>query len=203
MRIYFSIFVLGMALAGSGCELRKAMYDQPKLRPLQKSEFFSDERASRTLIEGTVARNQLHEDDHLYNGLVNGEHATTFPFPITREVLLRGQERFNIYCSPCHDRAGMGNGMIVQRGFKHPVSFHDPRLQSSPPGYFYNAIKNGFGQMPSYADQIHVNDRWAIIAYIRALQLSQNATLDDVPESERSSLDTAQIKPGQAAVAAH
>lgn len=191
MRYLTTIALIGAAFWGSGCEIRKAMYDQPKLKPLQRSEFFSDQRASRPLIEGTVAQGQLREDAHLYDGTEHGKPAESFPFPVTREVLLRGQERYNIFCSPCHDRAGTGNGMVVQRGFKKPVSYHDPRLRASPPGYFYAAIKNGFGQMPSYADQIPVQDRWAIIAYIRALQLSQNATLEDVPAEERAALETA------------
>lgn len=191
MRKYLSILGLGVLLLGSGCEIRKAMYDQPKYRPLQKSEFFADGRASRPMVAGTVARGHLDADELLYNGTENGEQAQRFPFPVTREVLLRGQERYNIYCSPCHDRAGMGTGMVVQRGFKAPTSLHDPRLRDSAPGYFYNVIKNGFGQMPNYADQIPVHDRWAIIAYIRALQLSHNATLEDVPAEERAQLETA------------
>lgn len=195
MRKYLSIALVGIALAGSGCELRQAMYDQPKYKPLQKSEFFSDHRASRPLPEGTVARGLLKDDPHLYDGMENGAMAENFPFPVTREVLARGQERYNIFCMPCHDMSGSGNGMVVQRGYKKPVSFHDPRLRSSPPGYFYNAIKNGFGQMPNYADQIPVNDRWAIIAYIRALQFSRNATLDDVPPEERAKLETAKAGP--------
>ena len=191
MRTYISIALAGVAFIGTGCELRRAMYDQPKVKPLQKSEFFSDQRASRPLVDGTVARGHLRDDAHLYDGMENGAMAERFPFPVTKEVIVRGQERFNIFCSPCHDMSGSGNGMVVQRGYKKPVSFHDPRLRSSAPGYFYGAIKNGFGQMPSYADQIPVHDRWAIIAYIRALQLSQNATLEDVPAEERAVLESA------------
>lgn len=191
MQKYLSILLIGMALAGSGCEIRKAMYDQPKYRPLQKSDFFADGRASRMLIEGTVARGELRDDEFLYTGKEDGAEATRFPFPITKEVLLRGQQRYNIYCTPCHDYAGTGQGMVVQRGFKQPTSFHDPRLRSSNPGYFFTVITGGFGQMPNYADQIPVKDRWAIIAYIKALQLSQHATLDDVPESERAQFETA------------
>ncbi|HMP75974.1 MAG TPA: cytochrome c [Kiritimatiellia bacterium] len=176
---------------GTGCEIRQAMYDQPKVKPLQRSEFFADQRASRPIPEGTVAVGQLREDAHLYDGVENGNPAESFPFPVTREVLARGQERYNIFCSPCHDMSGAGTGMVVQRGFKQPVSFHEQRLRDATPGYFYGAIKNGFGQMPNYADQIPVKDRWAIIAYIRALQLSQNATLDDVPAEERARLETA------------
>ncbi len=192
MRRALYIGWLALALGGTGCELRQAMYNQPKYEPLQTSEFFSDGRGSRPLVEGTVARGQLREDAHLHDGLVGGQPAETFPYPVTREALLRGQERFNIFCSPCHDRSGAGNGMVVQRGFKKPVSFHDPRLRASPPGYFYGAIKNGFGQMPSYADQIPARDRWAIAAYVRALQLSQNAALGNAPEEKRAALQAAQ-----------
>lgn len=174
--------------AGTGCEIRQAMYDQPKPKPLQYSEFFGDDRVSRPSVPGTVAQGHLNADTHYYEGVVDGKPAETFPIPVTLDVLKRGHERFDIYCSPCHDRAATGNGMVVQRGFKKPVSFHDPRLRSSPVGYFFNNITKGFGQMPSYAHQIPVADRWAIVAYVRALQLSQNATLDDVPEAERARL---------------
>jgi hypothetical protein len=174
---------------GSGCEIRQEMYDQPKYEPLAETAFFADRRASRPLVEGTIPQGYLQEDEHLHDGLVNGEPATTYPIPVTRETLLRGQERFNIYCSPCHDRVGTGNGIIVQRGFKQPVSYHIDRLREAPPGYFYGVIKNGFGMMASYSYQVpHPEDRWAIVAYIKALQLSQHATLDDVPEEERTSL---------------
>lgn len=191
MHKYLSILLIGFALAGSGCEIRKAMYDQPKYEPLQKSDFFADGRSSRPLIDGTVARGELRDDELLYTGKENGEEAKRFPFPITKEVLLRGQERYNIYCTPCHDYAGTGRGMVVQRGFKQPTSFHDQRLRDSAPGYYFTVITGGFGQMPSYADQVPVKDRWAIAAYIRALQLSQHATVDDVPESERAQFETA------------
>ena len=170
-----------LALASAGCELRKAMYDQPKLKALQASDFFSDGRASRPLPEGTVARGLLKDDSHLYDGLVDGKQATNFPFRITQDDLLRGQERFRIFCTPCHDRAGTGHGMIVQRGFKQPPSYHIDRLRTSPPGYFYNVIKNGFGQMPGYAPQIPVEDRWRIVAYVKALQMSQDAPVDQLP----------------------
>jgi mono/diheme cytochrome c family protein len=194
MRTLFSIALIGAAFAGTGCELRQAMYDQPKYKPLQRSEFFSDGRASRPLPEGTVARGLLKDDEHLHDGIVNGAMAETFPYPITAEILARGQERYNIFCMPCHDMSGSGNGMVVQRGYKRPTSFHEARLRQSPPGYFYNAIKNGFGQMPQYADQIPVHDRWAIVAYIRALQLSRNAAIDDVPPEERAALETARAE---------
>jgi len=167
---------------------RQDMHDQPRFEPLEGSTFFQDGRASRPLVEGTVARGQLHLDEHLYTGKVAGEFAKTFPFQISKEVLERGQQRYNIYCSPCHDKVGAGRGMIVQRGFRPPQSYHIDRLRDAPPGYFFDVITNGFGAMYSYADRISPKDRWAIIAYIRVLQLSQNATIDDVPEEQRRQL---------------
>jgi mono/diheme cytochrome c family protein len=119
---------------------------------------------------------------------IGSGYANVFPVAVTGQVLDRGQERFNIYCSPCHGRLGMGNGMIVQRGYRRPPSFHTDRLREAPPGYFFDVISNGFGAMPDYAAQISPQDRWAIIGYIRALQLSQNGSLDDVPAGERSKL---------------
>ena len=175
---------------GSGCELRQAMFNQPKYEAYAESDFFGDRRSARPLVKGTIAQGELKEDEHLYEGLVDGEQATTFPIAITREVLVRGQERFNIYCSPCHDRAGTGNGMIVQRGFRQPQTYHSDRLRDAAPGYFYGVIKNGFGVMSSYSYQVpRAEDRWAIVAYIRALQLAQHATLEDVPEDQRASLE--------------
>ena len=178
-----------LALLACGCEIRKAMYDQPRYEPLASSDFFQDQRASRLLIPGTIPRGFLREDQHLYDGLVNGEQATTFPSPVTREVLERGRQRFNIYCAPCHDRAGTGNGIIVQRGYKQPSSYHIDRLRDAPPGYFYSVIKNGFGLMSSYSYQVKAEDRWAIVAYIKALQRSQHAQLDDVPPEHREDLN--------------
>jgi mono/diheme cytochrome c family protein len=178
--------VAGCLLLMAGC--RQDMHDQPKFRPYRANPFFADGRSARPLVEGVVARGDLQEDEHLYKGRENGAPATTFPFPITKEVLLRGQERFNIYCSPCHGQLGNGEGMIVQRGLKHPPSFHEARLREAAPGYFFTVISNGFGVMFDYADRVAAKDRWAIIAYIRALQLSQHATLDDVPTEERQKL---------------
>jgi len=191
-RGYGRIALLAAAccLLASGCKIRREMYDQAKVKPLAQSNFFGDERASRPLLPGTVARGHLNQDAHLYLGLVDGQPATAFPFPVTREMLLRGQERFNIYCAPCHDRAGTGNGMIVQRGYKQPTSYHIDRLRQASPGYFYNVILNGFGQMPSYSYQLSKpEDRWAVVAYVKALQFSQNAVLDDVPEDMRAQLE--------------
>lgn len=176
---------LGLAFA-VGCQQKMA--DQPRYEPLARSTFFGDERASRPLVEGTVARGQLHSDEHLYKGKVGGKLVDTFPFPVTRAVLTRGQERFNIYCSPCHGRVGYGQGMIVRRGYRAPPSYHIDRLRQAPVGHFFQVMTSGFGVMPSYAQQVRAEDRWAIIAYIRALQLSQHATLADVPEKQRQQL---------------
>jgi len=175
-----------MLCATVGC--RQDMHDQPKYEPLEASTFFTDGRASRPLVPGTVARGQLREDTHLYAGQVAGKPAETFPFPIDLKTIERGQQRYNIYCSPCHDRVGNGDGMVVRRGLRRPPSYHIDRLRQAPPGYFYDVITNGFGAMQDYAAQISVRDRWAIVAYVRALQLSQNATLADVPETERPRL---------------
>jgi mono/diheme cytochrome c family protein len=165
------------------------MHNQPRYKPLSQSDFFGDDRSARPLVEDTVPRGELRDNEHLYTGKINGETATTFPFEITKEVLDRGEQRFNIYCTPCHDHTGSGMGMVVRRGFKRPPSFHIDRLRQAPPGYFFDVITNGFGAMQGYAEQVPVKDRWAIIAYIRALQLSQHATMQDVPEAERKKLE--------------
>jgi len=180
-------FVIASCLIGiTAC--RQDMHDQPRYEPLEKNAFFEDGRASRPFVEGTVARGQLRLDDHFYTGKVNDELVTTLPFTATKEILERGQQRYNIFCSPCHDQVGTGAGMIVQRGFRQPPSLHIDRLRQAPIGHFFDVMTNGFGTMYSYADRIAPKDRWAIVAYIRALQLSQNATLDDVPTAERSKL---------------
>jgi cytochrome c553 len=139
-------------------------------------------------VAGTVARGQLRDDELLYTGRVDGRYSEVFPFPIDRAVLERGRQRFNIYCSVCHDQLGNGQGMIVQRGFRPPPSLHEERLRKAPPGLLFDVITNGFGVMWSYADRIETRDRWAIAAYIQALQLSQNARIEDLPEAERSRL---------------
>lgn len=176
-------------LAGLTAGCRQDMHDQPKLEPLEASEFFPDGRASRAQVAGTVARGELRLDPHLYTGKIDGQLATTFPFEVTEEVLLRGRERFDIFCSVCHDRAGYGEGMAVKRGMKRPPSLHIERLRESPPGYFFDVITNGFGAMYDLSDRIDYADRWAIVAYVRALQLSQNATLDDVASNARADLE--------------
>jgi mono/diheme cytochrome c family protein len=165
------------------------MHDNPRYEPLEQSTFFADGRSQRPLLANTVARGQLREDEHLYAGKVNGQLATEFPIPVNANLMLRGQERFNVFCSPCHGRTGKGDGMVVRRGYRAPMSFHDPRLRQAPPGYVFDVITNGFGAMPDYATQIPVEDRWAIAAYFKALQLSQNATVNDVPADKRGDLD--------------
>ena len=165
------------------------MQDQPKFIPLRPSGFFADGRSERPLIEGTVARGHLNDDAAFYTGKgPDGKPVDTFPFAVTAEVVERGQDRFNIYCAPCHDRTGSGNGMIVKRGYRKPPSYHIDRLRQVPNGYLYDVIASGFGAMPDYAAQIQPRDRWAIVAYIRALQLSQNAPADDVPADARAQL---------------
>lgn len=177
-----------LVLLAAGC--RQDMHDQPKYQPLEASSFFADGRASRPRIPGTVARGRRDDDALLVSGKADGKLAEVFPAPVTKDVLERGHQRFDVYCSPCHDRAGGGQGMIVMRGYKQPTSFHEERLRTMPPGYFFDVVTNGFGIMPSYAAQIPVDDRWAIVAYIRALQLSQHATLAEVPDAERTALLT-------------
>jgi len=173
----------------TGC--RQDMHDQPKYTPLRGSTFFGDDRSARPVVAGAVARGQLHDDTLLYTGKVNGADATVFPFAIDEVRLRRGQERFNIYCSPCHARTGEGDGMIVRRGYRRPPSYHDQRLRDAPVGHFFDVITNGFGAMPDHAAQIPVEDRWAIVAYVRALQLSEHAALADVPPADRTKLDQA------------
>jgi len=157
------------------------MHIQPKLKTLRESDFWGDDRGSRPLVEGTVARGTLREDTYFYTGKINGQDGDVMPFPVTKEVLARGQQRFNIYCTPCHSYVGDGNGMIVQRGYQRPPSYTDPRLMAEPIGHFYDVISHGYGKMPDYAAQVAPQDRWNIAAYIRALQLSQHAPVSLVP----------------------
>jgi mono/diheme cytochrome c family protein len=164
------------------------MQDQPKYIPLRQSGFFGDDRSARPFVPGTVARGQLREDTLLYTGKVNGAEATMFPFAVDEKVMARGRERFDIYCSPCHGRTGIGDGMVVRRGYRRPPSYLEDRLRNAPVGHFFDVMTNGFGAMPDYAAQIKAEDRWAIAAYIRALQLSGHAALADVPPAEREKL---------------
>ena len=179
--------IVMMTFAIAGC--RQDMHDAPRYEPLEASTFFADGRGSRMLVANTVARGMLREDDHLYQGKIDGELTDLFPMPVTVELMARGQERFDVFCSPCHGRTGQGNGMVVQRGFRAPPSYHEARLREAPAGYFFDVMTHGFGAMSDYAAQIPVNDRWAIAAYIRALQRSQEATIDDVPVALRATLD--------------
>jgi mono/diheme cytochrome c family protein len=181
---FVSLFL--SAFVSWGC--RQDMHDQPKYTPLRGSTFFNDGRSARPVIAGTVARGQLREDALLHTGKVNGEDATVFPFAIDAPLMARGQERYDIFCAPCHGRTGIGDGMVVRRGYRRPPSFQDERIRSAPVGHFYDVMTNGFGAMPDYATQITARDRWAIVAYIRALQLAGHATVADVPEAERESL---------------
>ncbi len=168
-----------IAVAGlAGC--RRDMQDQPRYRPLRPSGFFGDRRSERPLVDGTVARGQLRDDAAFYTGKDNSRLVTDFPFPITAAVLARGRERYDIYCAPCHDRLGNGLGMVVRRGYRRPPPYHIDRLRTAPNGYFFDVMTNGFGAMPDYAQQVAPGDRWAIVAYIRALQRSQNANIKDV-----------------------
>ena len=164
------------------------MGSQPKYLPLAPGNLFPNGQSAQPPVADTVARGHLQDDTARHTGKDGNADVTTFPYTVTKDVLLRGEERFNIFCAPCHGRTGMGNGLIVQRGFRAPPTFHQDRLRSAPVGHFFDVITNGYGVMPSYAEQIPVNDRWAIIAYIRALQLSQHATINDVPPDERLKL---------------
>jgi mono/diheme cytochrome c family protein len=171
----------------AGC--RQDMHDAPRYEPLEATAFFPNGQASRVPVANTVARGQLREDEHLSTGKVGGQLAADFPMPVTAEMMARGRERFTVFCTPCHGATGEGNGMIVQRGFRQPPSYHEERLRTVPVGYFFDVMTNGFGAMQDYASQVPVADRWAIAAYIRALQLSQRATLADVPADRRGDLD--------------
>jgi mono/diheme cytochrome c family protein len=179
--------ILTAAILLTGCS--RGMDDQPRYDSLEPSAFFEDGRSARPLVPGTVPRGFLKEDEEFYTGLVQGRPTERFPVPVTRDMLVRGQERYDIYCAVCHDRVGSGQGMVVQRGFPQPPSFHSDRLRQAPAGHFYDVITRGFGRMPDYASEVPPHDRWAIAAYIRALQLSQRASLNDVPEDKRGSLE--------------
>ena len=185
------LLVLGVLLAGataSAC--RQDMHDAPRFTALQQNPFYADQRSSRPLIDGTVARGQLRDNDAFYTGMTApNTPVALIPMAVTHETVARGRDRFNVYCAPCHGRTGEGNGMIVQRGYKQPPSFHDPRLRAAAAGYYYDVMTKGFGQMPDYAAQIQPKDRWAVVAYVRALQLSQHATVADVPAADRGKLD--------------
>jgi cytochrome c553 len=179
-----------LMLLASSC--RRDMFNQPSSQPLTKNDFFQDNQmASRELVAHTVPRGHLDEDEAFYTGKIGTNLVTTFPIPVTRELLQRGRERFDIYCSVCHGRTGDGNGMIIQRGFPVPPSYHIDRLRQAPVGHFFDVMTQGYGIMYSYAERVKPEDRWAIAAYIRALQLSHDMKLAELPVSERAKLENA------------
>jgi len=188
VRPWLAVTLVGAALVFAGC--RQDMHDQPKIKPLGENDFFADGSGARPLPAGTVAREELRLDKALYTGRNTDDSLLTEPpMPVTRELLVRGRERFNIFCSPCHGETGAGDGMVVQRGFKQPPSYHIDRLRMAPIGYIFFVMSNGFGQMPSYSAQIPAEDRWAIAAYIRVLQLSQHFDAERLSAEERAKLD--------------
>ncbi len=186
-----SAFLFALLVLATGCT---DMKDQARFEPLESSAFFKNQQSARPLLERTVARGFLREDDAMYRGLAaDGSFVQTLPVEVNAKLLARGQERFNIFCSPCHSRTGNGRGMIVQRGYKEPTSFHDARLRATAPGYYFDVITNGFGVMSSYASQVPPDDRWAIVAYIRALQLSQHTDVTLIAPYIRSRLEAGEV----------
>jgi mono/diheme cytochrome c family protein len=181
------LILAGAATLGlAGCS-RLDMQDQPKYKPQRESDFFADGRSGRPELEGTIARGALQEDTAFYTGKdAKGDDIEAFPLPVDKALIERGQQRYDTYCSPCHGRIGNGLGMIVRRGFKQPPSYHIDRLRNAPVGHFYDVITNGYGAMLNYASQVLPRDRWAIVAYIRALQYSQNANINDLPAEARA-----------------
>src|SRR5215470_15085922 len=175
--------LLLLIVVTAGCRID--MHIQPYYRPLAKSDFFPDGRSARNPVEGTVAQGDLRDDSYFYTGKIGNNPGDGIPFAVTRDVLERGRNRFNVYCTPCHGRVGDGNGFIPSRGLKRPPSYHIERLRKAPIGYFVDVMTNGFGVMQDYSMQIHPRDRWAIAAYIRALQFSQNATAADIPPGQK------------------
>jgi mono/diheme cytochrome c family protein len=193
LRLTLLVAALGAITLLSGCRLD--MHVQPRINPLAESSFFPDHRGARPLVEGTVARGELHADTYFYTGMTGGAPGDYMPFPVTKEVLERGRERYNIFCSPCHSPLGDGNGFIPSRGFAvKPPSYHIPRLLKAPLGHFYDVASNGYGTMLGYSAQIPARDRWDIVAYIRALQLSENASQADVPAGQQIPSQPPQFK---------
>jgi mono/diheme cytochrome c family protein len=169
---------------------RPDMTNQPKAKPLSESDFFSNGANARQPPAHTVARGDAREDTAFYTGQTNETYVTQLPVKLTRDLMIRGRERFDAICAECHDRTGSGNGMVVQRGFPQPPSFHVDRLRNAPIGHFFDVVTNGYGVMYSYATRVEPEDRWAIAAYIRALQLSHNAALSDVDSADRATPDS-------------
>lgn len=193
-----TLLVLGLALAGCS---RLDMQDQPKYRPQRPSEFFADGRSERQPVDGTIARGALNEDTAFYEGKdAAGKDVEEFPIAVDKAVIVRGEQRFDVYCAPCHGRIGNGLGMIVRRGFKQPPSYHIDRLRTAPVGHYYDVISNGYGAMLNYAAQLQPRDRWAVIAYIRALQYSENANINDLPQEARSRVPAIGAAPSAAQV---
>ncbi len=188
-RFLVVLFVLALVGLGGGC--RRGMVDQQKIKPLAENDFFADGRGSRVPPAHTVARGQLRDDEQFYTGKIGNNLAATFPMTVTQELLARGQQRFEIDCAVCHGRTGEGNGMIVQRGFPGPPSLHEERLRNAPVGHFVDVITNGYGVMYPYASRVASEDRWAIAAYLRALQLSQHAAPSDADPAGAKQLETA------------
>jgi hypothetical protein len=182
------VWLLSLAAAAWLPSCREDMYDQPRIKPFGRNEFFADERAMRPVIAGTVARGGLELDELLFKGTEGGKPAERFPFPVTLSVLERGRDRFDIYCAICHGHDGSGKGMVVGHGYIQPASLHAERLRTAPVGHFYGVITGGFGAMADYTDRIDPRDRWAIVAYIRALQFSQFVPVDELPEDIRAKL---------------
>jgi mono/diheme cytochrome c family protein len=201
LRAIRALALLAGVVSAAGC--RQDMHDAPRYDPLEASPLFARGASARPLVEGTVARGLLVEDELLTTGKTGGALADQFPFPIAAADVDRGEERFNIYCAPCHSRLGDGQGMVVQRGYRMPPTFHDARLRSAPAGHFFDVMTNGFGVMPDYRAQIPVADRWRIVAYIRALQLSQSASAGDVPEADMARLRAGNTAPAAPAAAGH
>jgi mono/diheme cytochrome c family protein len=189
-RRFLALAALTLFVAGAGTACRQDMHDAPRYDPYEDSAVFAKGSSAQPLVAGTVPRGFLDEDTALYTGKVNDEPVAEFPFAITRGDLDRGEVRFNTFCAPCHDRTGAGSGMAVQRGFRQPPTFHQDRLRQVPVGYVFDVITNGFGQMPDYRAQVTVEDRWRIVAYIRALQLSQQARAADIPADEMQRLQS-------------
>jgi hypothetical protein len=178
-----------LVMMALGC--RQDMHDAPRYEPYEKSDFFPDGRSARPLVAGTVARGQLRPATPETTGKVGTAFVATVPVPVTLALVQRGRERYDIFCSPCHGLTGRGDGMVVRRGFRTPASLHDARLRAQPDGYFFDVMTSGFGAMPDYAAELTIADRWAVVMYLRALQLSQGATLADVPAAERAGMDGA------------
>jgi len=196
------IFVVLLVLGVSAC--RQDMHDAPRYEAYEANSFYADGRASRETPDGTVARGWERADDLFYTGRDSaGEPSEQIPMPVTAQDMQRGRDRYNVYCTPCHGILGDGQGMVVQRGLKRAATYHDERLRGVKVGYLYDVVTNGFGAMQGYAEQIPARDRWLIVAYVRALQLSQHAQVAEVPSDKRAEFDRPATAPAAAAPAGH